>query len=358
MNNSLNIPRLFTEMRRAQKKRHRDIALELGISEAELIAAHSGVMTDDDAISLRAVRLQARWPDLIKTVETLGKVMALTRNEACVHEKKGVYHHSSVNGQTGLVLAGDIDLRIFYQHWSSGFAVQEELADGTQRSLQFFDRSGMAIHKIFLQPESNLQAFDALIMAFADDHAAPLQIQAAAPRTEAGLPDNFDNAAFRDAWRSLRDTHDFFSMLRQFKISRTLALREAGVDYAEQLDTAVASDVLLAAAQEQVPIMVFTGNAGMIQIHSGPVSKVLPTGPWINVLDAGFNLHLRTDLIAEAWIVRKPTTDGLVCSLELFDAHGELICMLFGERKPGQAERCEWRGLLDQMRTEHLLCKA
>jgi putative hemin transport protein len=46
-------------------------------------------------------------------VEKLGKVMALTRNEACVHEKKGVYHHSSVNGQTGLVLAGDIDLRIF-----------------------------------------------------------------------------------------------------------------------------------------------------------------------------------------------------------------------------------------------------
>ncbi len=358
MNNSLNIPRLFTEMRRTQKKRHRDIAQELGISEAELIAAHSGSALPDAGVSLFAVRLQPRWPELIKEVEKLGKVMALTRNEACVHEKKGVYHHSSVNGQTGLVLAGDIDLRIFYQHWHSGFAVRETLTDSVQHSLQFFDQYGVAIHKIFLQAESNLAALDALITAFSDTGAAPLQIQAAPARSTAAMPDNFDQTAFRDAWRSLRDTHDFFSMLRQFKISRTLALREAGADYAEQLDTQVASDILLAAAQEQVPVMVFTGNHGMIQIHSGPVSKVLPTGPWINVLDASFNLHLRTDLIAEAWIVRKPTTDGLVCSLELFDVHGELICMLFGERKPGQAERCEWRGLLDQMRTEHLLCKA
>ncbi len=104
--------------------------------------------------------------------------------------------------------------------------------------------------------------------------------------------------------------------------------------------------------------MVFTGNPGMIQIHSGVVSKVMAMGPWINVLDPDFNLPLRTDLVAEAWIVRKPTVDGLVCSLELFDQHGDVIAMFFGERKPGQAELCEWRALLDQLREEYLLCAA
>jgi putative hemin transport protein len=72
-------------------------------------------------------------------------------------------------------------------------------------------------------------------------------------------------------------------------------------------------------------------------------------GPWLNVLDPGFNLHLREDHIAQAWLVRKPTVDGLVCSLELFDAQGRNIAMMFGERKPGQAERCDWRTLLESL---------
>jgi putative hemin transport protein len=72
-------------------------------------------------------------------------------------------------------------------------------------------------------------------------------------------------------------------------------------------------------------------------------------GPWLNVLDPGFNLHLREDHIASAWVVRKPTSDGLVTSLELFDAQGETIAMFFGERKPGRAELCAWRELIDEL---------
>jgi putative hemin transport protein len=65
------------------------------------------------------------------------------------------------------------------------------------------------------------------------------------------------------------------------------------------------------------------------------------------VLDADFNLHLREDHVASAWVVRKPTSDGLVSSLELFDAAGEPIAMFFGERKPGRPELCAWRELLE-----------
>jgi len=79
-------------------------------------------------------------------------------------------------------------------------------------------------------------------------------------------------------------------------------------------------------------------------------------GPWVNVLDPGFNLHLREDHIAQAWLVKKPTSDGLVHSIELFDAQGETIAMLFGERKPGQAERCDWRNLLATLGPEVEAC--
>jgi putative hemin transport protein len=67
------------------------------------------------------------------------------------------------------------------------------------------------------------------------------------------------------------------------------------------------------------------------------------------VLDPGFNLHLREDRIASAWVVKKPTVDGTVTSLELFDAAGETIAMLFGKRKPGLPEMPEWQATVERL---------
>jgi putative hemin transport protein len=102
--------------------------------------------------------------------------------------------------------------------------------------------------------------------------------------------------------------------------------------------------------------MVFVGSPGCIQIHTGPVVRVEPmempargdAAPmrWLNVLDPGFNLHLREDRIASVWIVEKPTSDGHVTSVEAFDSEGELMAMFFGARKPGMPEREDWRKLV------------
>ena len=58
--------------------------------------------------------------------------------------------------------------------------------------------------------------------------------------------------------------------------------------------------------------MIFVSSRGCIQIHTGEVRKLLPMGPWFNVMDPNFNLHLREDHVASAWVVKKPTTDGVV----------------------------------------------
>ncbi len=343
----------FAAAREARKARHRDIAKDLHISEGELLAAHVGDFSDLES-PLRARRLRSSWQDLIAALEPLGPVMALTRNEACVHEKVGVYREVSAQGpqrQVGLVLGGDIDLRIFYSHWRHGFALTERLADGAlQRSLQFFDAAGHAIHKVFLRPDSDQPAYESLVSRFLAENQSPGLAAEAAWEEPTEQPDErIDVARFREEWASLRDTHDFFGLLRRHQLSRTQALRLADPRFAQPVPLSSAQELLSRAAQQGVSIMVFVGNAGMIQIHSGPIHQVAMMGPWINVLDPGFNLHLREDLIASAWLVRKPTVDGLVCSLELFDAQGRTLAMCFGERKPGQAERCEWRQLLESL---------
>ncbi|MBB5369426.1 MULTISPECIES: hemin-degrading factor [unclassified Janthinobacterium] len=352
----------FARLRREKKARHRDIATELNISEGELIAAHAGLSLADGAL-LGAERLQADWPAIIAALEPLGEVMALTRNVSCVHEKTGVYRNASHNHHVGLVLGGDIDLRVFYRQWVHGFAVSElteKVGDKeVQRSLQFFDAAGHAVHKIFLKPQSDLAAYEALVTRFADDDQEPgIAVTAPAP-APVELPDaQIDVAGFRAAWADLRDTHEFFTLLKKYSVSRLQGLRLAEARFVQQLDKACVLDLLNDAARENVSIMAFVGNAGMIQIHSGPVQKIAVMGPWINILDARFNLHLREDHVASAWVVRKPTVDGLVTSVELFDEKGDTIVMFFGERKPGAHELCEWRNIVEKAQQEYELCAA
>jgi putative hemin transport protein len=346
-------------MRRDAKARHRDMAEKLGISEGALIAAHAGISDESADATLRATRLRPQWPEIIESLEPLGEVMALTRNASCVHEKVGIYRQASHNGHVGLVLGGEIDLRIFYTHWAHGFAVNETTDKGQQQSLQFFDAAGTAIHKIFLKPQGNAQAYADMVERFADENQQAEQIAGATAEVVAEQPDDaIDVAGFRAAWSGLRDTHDFFGVLKKFGVSRTQGLRLADPLYAQRVEGGSVHQIINAAAREGVSIMVFVGNPGVIQIHSGVVRKVAVMGPWINVLDPGFNLHLREDHIASAWVVKKPTVDGLVTSLEVFDSHGDAIAMLFGERKPGKPELCEWRALIEDLLKESSPCAA
>jgi putative hemin transport protein len=329
-----NLRAAWRELEHRRKVRNRDAAELLGVSEAELIASACG----DGATRLAgdARRVLGRVPEM-------GRAMALTRNAACVHEKTGVYENLSIDAMVGLALGKDIDLRLFYRHWVHAFAVE----NNGLASLQFFDAAGDAVHKVFLKDGADHGAYQRIAADFADADQRPgLEVAArGAPKSE--RPDTaIDADGLRRAWSTLQDTHDFFGLLKRFDVTRTQALRLAGYEFAQAVDPAGLRTLLEDAATRGLAIMVFVGNPGCIQIHTGPVHRIVMHDAWLNVMDPGFNLHLRTDLVKAAWIVRKPTADGIVTSLELFDATGDTIAMLFGERKPGVAELPAWREAL------------
>ncbi|MBO6636308.1 ChuX/HutX family heme-like substrate-binding protein [Parvibaculum sp.] len=321
------------------KLRARNLAERLGISEAELVALGSAQAT--------VTRLRPEWTAIIGAVGELGRVMALTRNESVVHERKGVYGKLEGGAHVGLIVGDDIDLRIFFSQWKYGFAQVERMEDGTtRRSLQFFDAQGTAIHKIYQTDKTDAAAFDALIERFATG-ASPLEIAPAAEAKKPLADSEIDVAGFRNAWDAMTDTHQFHGLVTKFKVERLQGLRLAGESRARRVPQAALRATLETARDRGVPIMVFVGNPGMIQIHTGTVENLKPMGPWFNVLDEAFNLHLREDHIDSAWVVWKPTEDGTVTSLELFDKDGTLIATLFGKRKPGVPEDKAWREIVN-----------
>jgi putative hemin transport protein len=315
--------------------RIRNAAEQLGVSEAELLLTNVG-----EEVTV----LKPEFADILTEVEKLGKVMALTRNDECVHERKGTYLNGDFSSPHAQLFVGeDIDLRIFMNHWKFAFAVVE----GDRKSLQFFGKDGLALHKIYLTKDSNVEAFDPIVAQFkVENQAETFDFEAAVPKAPEKADSEIDAEGFKKAWTELKDTHDFFMMTRKFGVSRTQALRLAPEGYAKKIDTSKVVNVLEDASEKNLPIMIFVGNRGIIQIHTGEVKKTMWHQQWFNVMDPDFNLHLDVTKIAEAWIVKKPTEDGEVTAIEVFNKEGDFIVQFFGKRKPGIPELQEWKDLV------------
>ena len=315
------------------KARARDFAALHQITEAELVAAFVGHGT---------TTIVADPDRLIPWVGRLGDVMALTRNEHCVHERRGSYSDYRTGAFAAMVLDPEIDLRIFPKHWAHAFAVEESGEDGPKRSLQVFDAAGDAVHKVHLKPESRHDLWGDLLGNMRLP-ARPLDL---APRSavQSAKGEATGAPALRAAWDRMTDTHQFLGLVKDHGMNRLGAYRVAGRPYVERLEPEAVTFTLRQAAGERVPVMIFVGNAGCIQIHGGPIEKIVPMGPWINVMDDRFNLHLRADHLAEVYRVWKPTRTGDVYSVEAFAADGELILQIFGYRKNTPTE--PWNALV------------
>ncbi|MEP3918834.1 ChuX/HutX family heme-like substrate-binding protein [Ascidiaceihabitans sp.] len=322
------------------KMRERDVATKLGISEAQLIAAYVGIT---------ATQIISHPDQVMHAATTLGEVMALTRNASCVHEKVGIYENYHTGQHAAMVLTEDIDLRIFPSHWRHAFMVEKETDDGVRRSLQVFDGAGDAVHKIFMRDDANLDQWNEAKRQIAlPDQTQTIDVSPRTP-TEPAKTNDAKLGILRKEWSAMTDTHQFMRLTSKLKMNRLGAYRIAGAPFVRPLAPSAVDQMLRAVQSSGIEIMLFVGNRGCIQIHTGPLETLKQMGPWQNVLDQRFNLHLRLDHATEVWAVEKPTQRGPAVSVEAFDADGMLIFQIFGLSKEGRDSRPEWRGIVENL---------
>lgn len=150
----------------------------------------------------------------------------------------------------------------------------------------------------------------------------------------------------RQAWSQIQDVHEGNRIMKRYGNQRQAVYRALGNDYAEALDTDYIETLLTQLSSTQLPCILFAMNEAAIQSYSGRIEKLLRTGPWLNILDPQFNLHLRTQDIGEVWRIRKPSAKGWITSLEVFDWHGQEILVFTDQRERDQRESSQWTELL------------
>lgn len=246
----------------------RDVAEALGVSE--------GALTEARRLSGAAVPLRRDWAGLLAALPGCGPLMALSRNAHCVSEIDGAYPAPTVEG-TAARLEGRMRLWAWLERWHAAYALTEPTRSGVLTSIQIFDGHGEAVHKVYQAQGTDRAAFAALVAGFAADDADPAAFAPAQP-----MP----------------------------------ATEKAG----QPLAPGAVRWLLERAAASALPLTITVANRGVTQQFHGWVETVKVTGPWVNVLDPAFNLHLREDRIARV-TARK---DGL----DAVDAGGFVFCTL------------------------------
>jgi len=147
----------------------------------------------------------------------------------------------------------------------------------------------------------------------------------------------------------MTDTHQFMRLTSKLKMNRLGAYRIAGAPHVRALNPGSITQMLEGIRDTQAEVMIFVGNHGCIEIHGGPIGTLKEVGPWQNVLDPGFNLHLMHGNVVELWAVNKPTKRGPAISVEGFDAKGEIVFQVFGRRTEEKDWYPLWQSIVDAL---------
>ena len=136
--------RIRTAVEKNPRKMTLQLARDLGVPEVEVIRAFpSDRVTELDI---------ARWQELLRSFEALGSVRVLVSNGATTIEVDGQFGGFSTAGEFFNVQTESLDMHIRWQQLAAAFAVEKPgHMDGTAtRSVQFFDQTGAAAFKVFL----------------------------------------------------------------------------------------------------------------------------------------------------------------------------------------------------------------
>jgi putative heme utilization carrier protein HutX len=120
------------------------LARDLGVPEVEVVRR----LPDGRSVELDA----ARWEELIRGFEDLGKVHVIVSNGGATLEANGQFGSFSTWGEFFNVQTKSLDMHIRWPELAAVFAVEKPShMDGVRTlSFQFFDRAGHAAFKVFV----------------------------------------------------------------------------------------------------------------------------------------------------------------------------------------------------------------
>ena len=268
-----------------KKIRIRDAADKMHVSEAELLSTEI-----NEGVSFLLI------PELeifIKDIMMIDRIMLLIRSDNIVHEKTiktntlKLKDNQIIDMENNKSLLLEFDKKLFkYAFFQKKMHANREL-----RSFQFFNDKGHANLKIYLKGK-DLYAFDSIALKYESKYNYEMQSNL-----------NIESS----------DYVDFsLNIYLPFNIDRAAPI-------INDIDSKSLRLILERASKMKTPIQIHALGLGAIQYHMGTVKNIVDYGPWINIIDQNFNLHVLEKGLHTATLNQYKSNEGQQYLVNFFD---------------------------------------
>ncbi len=242
--------------------RIRDAASKMGVSEAEILSTEIG-----DSVSYLSI---SDFSLFLKDILCVDKLMILIRSKIVVHENIIESKNVKLTENQIVDINGLIVLDFDSSHFKYAFFQNKLHAKRQLRSFQIFNKKGDAVVKIYLKSK-DIDIFDNIALKYESKYNYELQ---------SGVNVNH-----------LIQEHPNIV----FYFDKNNSIPEI-IEVSNQ-----SLRVLLDAASNiKLPIQIHGLGVGSVQYHRDIVKNIVDYGPWVNVIDKKFNLHVLESEISKS----------------------------------------------------------
>ncbi len=128
----------------------------------------------------------------------------------------------------------------------------------------------------------------------------------------------------------------------------TTPVQRAIGSYVQPVDWDDFISFLQAAANDALPMVVYTDETRTIPVYAGVAQRIHVTASSVSIINSCSEFHLQQGTISNIQLVQKPTAYGLVTSIALWDAQENVIALFLSSRKPDKYTSCKWRVLIEK----------
>ena len=279
----------FNKDSKNSKLRIRDISNKLNVSEAELLS-----LSVNDSVSFLSINdFNQFFTYLLSNID---KVMFLIRSEFVVHEKIIIpFQYKIINDSIINKKNNSLLIKFNSETFKYSFFEIKRHNNRNLKSFQFFDYDGTSVLKIYLKGKKDVE-FENLANQYKIEYKYQIQ-------------KDFTS----DKYIQFKNKHsDKIPPHSDFK----LTLRQ----------------LLNGIAKKSIPVNIYAFGIECMQCHSDIIKNIVDYGPWLNVMDKNFNIHVLENKIS---FFKSGIRDDNNC-IDFYDINNNLVLSISG--KKGQNE--------------------
>ena len=278
------------------KVRIRDAAYQMKVSEAELLSTEI-----NETVSFLLIE---DMNEFIKDILKVDKIMLLVRSDYVVHEK--TIKTKNVRLVDNQIIDLDdngcniLDFNI--DEFEYVFFQKKMHSSRELKSFQFFDKAGMAILKIYLKGK-DLGFFDEIDLKYKKIYNYEMQSDL-----------DINNSKLLESKIKINLPYDTSNSTTSCSDISVNSLRL----------------ILENASDMKIPVQIHAFGLGTIQYHRDTVRNIVDYGPWVNVIDQKFNLHVLQDGLTRASLVQYQFKDCQQYLINFFDKNNAHVLGVTG----------------------------